>query len=199
MTEYFADDTDYPLQSLTFSPDSTILAGGGLEGVILWDVTTGEVRRLSGHSKPVLSVAFSPDGQRLASGSFDETVIVWNLPSGRPFQTLPGHSMGAASLMFSSGGRWLISGDQQQTIRAWSVETGLMLQTIEGRGQDLALGAGGTLLAFKRTLDDIVLWDIFGVGEVTRLTGGRPLVFSPDSRLLISGSEDGIATLWGVQ
>lgn len=42
------------------------------------------------------------------TGSFDETVVVWNLASAQPLLTLPEHKMGAASLIFSPNGRWLM-------------------------------------------------------------------------------------------
>ena len=36
----------------------------------------------------VWSVAFSPDGQTLASGSQDETVKLWDMPTGECLRTL---------------------------------------------------------------------------------------------------------------
>jgi hypothetical protein len=195
------------MQDLTFSPDGSLLAAGGLDGVILREMATGQTRRLTGHSQPVLSLAFSPDGMRLASGSFDETVVIWDLPAGKILNTLPGHSMGAAGLVFSADGSWLVSGDQQDKIRGWRVENGDLLKTIEGRGQDLALspdtlasrGTGGALLAFKPTIDDVALWDVAAGREVYRQAGERPLAFSPDGRLLVVGAYDGLIRLWGVK
>ena len=37
---------------------------------------------LKGHPEPVFDVAVSPDGRRAVSGSFDNTLMVWDLESG---------------------------------------------------------------------------------------------------------------------
>jgi WD40 repeat protein len=147
----------------------------------------------------VLSAAVSPDGKWLASGSFDTTVIVWDLASGQARHTLPGHGMGAASLIFSPDSTRLISGDQQGAIRVWDVETGQLLRTIAGRGNDLALSPDGAVLVFKETLDDIVLWDVAVGREVHRLVGSRPIAFASDGRRLAAGTHDGVIVLWGVK
>jgi WD40 repeat protein len=40
-------------------------------------------RTVKGHSSWVTGVAFSSDNRRLASGSWDETVKVWDVPTGQ--------------------------------------------------------------------------------------------------------------------
>jgi len=41
------------------------------------------LKTLKGHTDYVLSVCFSPDGKFLASGSGDDTVKLWEMPTGK--------------------------------------------------------------------------------------------------------------------
>src|SRR5262249_5306951 len=75
---------------LVFSPDGRTLAVGitnqeGRESkVLLGEVATGSLRcELPGHLGSIAALAFSPDGATLASGSWDTSVLLWDLV-GRP-------------------------------------------------------------------------------------------------------------------
>ena len=71
------------VESLAFSPNGTRLATGGTwpqQAIRLWDVETGNlIAEFSGHKSNVESLAFSPDGRLLASGSFDGTILLWDM------------------------------------------------------------------------------------------------------------------------
>ena len=80
----------YP-NALAFSPCGKYLASGlwwnrSVETekvpVRLWEVATGEnIATFWGHPTDVQDLAFSPDGTLLASGSFDGTILLWDLKS----------------------------------------------------------------------------------------------------------------------
>jgi RNA polymerase sigma factor (sigma-70 family) len=65
---------------LAFSPDGRLIASSDLADVHLWEAATGKkVRTFRGHRNEMESLTFSANGRRLASGSWDGTVLVWDL------------------------------------------------------------------------------------------------------------------------
>lgn len=88
-------------QTLVFSPDGRTLAGalsnmmyaGGPVGVpvqpnqtfrvAVWELASGRIREeFAGHQNSIGALAFSPDGRTLASGSYDTTILLWDLTGG---------------------------------------------------------------------------------------------------------------------
>jgi WD40 repeat protein/tetratricopeptide (TPR) repeat protein len=113
------------VSDVAFSPDGKTLAMASRLApgkVLLWDVATGNVVTLKGHSAAVLAVAFSPDGRTLASGGNDQTVRLWNVETRRELMQLdPGIvELGeVTTLAFSPDGKQLLAGGQR-TAALWS-------------------------------------------------------------------------------
>jgi WD40 repeat protein len=81
-------DGEYPnIDPIEISPCGQYVAFGevwqpGLEKVPvqLWDIHTGEnIAIFLGHPTDIQCLAFSPDSTILASGSFDHTILLWDL------------------------------------------------------------------------------------------------------------------------
>ena len=81
------------IHAIKYSPDGTKMAVATGIGVWIYETETAdELNLLIGHTKAVSSVAFSPDGTTLASGSYDQTVRLWDVESGREIHTLTAHT-----------------------------------------------------------------------------------------------------------
>lgn len=122
------DNTDFG-SNLAFSRDGTKLA--------VANVDTSEIRvyavatkkpgpALLGHKKDpqgmlrISGVVFNPSGQMLASSSYDHTVIVWDVNSGKAAAILNAGGKGPSAVAWSPDGSVIASGDLDGTITLWA-------------------------------------------------------------------------------
>jgi WD40 repeat protein len=91
--------------------------------------TTWAVRdTLKGHKDRVDHLTFSPDGKRLATASYDGTVKIWDVTTGKLLVTLEGHEGQVNQVAFAPDGKTVATAGEDKTVRIWDVAKGTELQ-----------------------------------------------------------------------
>src|SRR4051812_26350380 len=93
---------------------------------------------LQGHTNEVASVAFSPDGKTLASASYDGTLKLWEVATGKERATLGEYTGCLGCVAFSPDGKTLASGaigspdyfPDLKNVKLWDVATGKVRATL---------------------------------------------------------------------
>ena len=65
------------------------------------------------------------------SSSYDQTVKLWDVSTGRCIRTLTGHTRHIYSISFSPDGQTVASGCADETARLWDVNTGECLKILK--------------------------------------------------------------------
>ena len=196
---------------LSLSRDGKTLVSAGADGHIrIWNVATGQVERtLSGHTNSLYKAVFSPDERLLASSSRDTTARVWDFVTGRELHKLTGFRCSVKSVAFSPGGETLAAVGNDGMLKVWDVTTGREIKSLvhsnspdaDASVYSVVFSRDGKKIYAGNGDGTISEWDA-ATGRETRGWKAHQgsvfvLAFSPDFRLLASGSEDqAVVKLW---
>ena len=193
------------------------------------DVAAGkELRRLAVENSRFTALAFAPDGKTLAAGSSENTLRCWDVASGKELEPPSGHRRPVLAALPVPDGKTLISAGRDSTIRFWDVASGKQTRQLAGKITPRELASyldpdtAKKVRQFEKTPWVLALaltakasgWraavpmarctsDAATGRELHRLRGHdrevRAVDFTPDSRTLVSGGEDGTLRLWDVR
>lgn len=196
------------VQSVVYSPDGQLLATGYSSGDLrVYDVSTGRARiSQHAHRDSIDTVAFSSDGALLATGARDAAVSLWDVATGQQIDSwTPASGEPVEALTFTPDDSQLLVGLNASGMRAYAVDTGDEAWRIDDLNQGapaLAISPDGRWLAFTAYDSGVTVTDM--ATRQTRFAyighGARSesVAFSPDGRLLYTGSLDSTARSWQV-
>ncbi|RKU09975.1 hypothetical protein C6501_14275 [Candidatus Poribacteria bacterium] len=156
---------------VTFSPDGTILATGGMNGEAhLWNINTGEklVTLKAAIREYTKFITFSPDTSMLAVVYVNNHIRLWDLKTNKEINTplTAQKKIWIKKLTFSPDGKTLLI-----TTRDFKIPREIQLWDVKSGQQFPPIRTGHTL-------------------------GIQTLVFSNDGKTLASGDADGTVLLW---
>lgn len=109
------------LQNLRFSPTSSYLSGGGIQGSVwLRNLAGQSVPEFPRHSIRTYEVKFLPDEKTLVTLGWDRAARVWDIESGRQLGLDLEHEDGLSRSNLSPDGQMLATASYDRTVRLWS-------------------------------------------------------------------------------
>lgn len=157
------------------------------------------IRVLTGHTHSVRAIA--AHGDTLVSGSYDSTVRVWQISTGRCVHVLSGHAQKVYSVVLDKKRNRCISGSMDSLVKIWDLDTGACLYTLEGHTMLVGLlDLKDDRLVSAAADSTLRIWDPANgrCKHMLMAHTGAITCFEHDGRKVISGSERTVK-MWDVR
>ncbi|HWY87934.1 MAG TPA: sigma-70 family RNA polymerase sigma factor, partial [Gemmataceae bacterium] len=216
---------DPPVGQANFSPDGKVIVAKHRDLLMrMWDSASGKLLHTLSLKKGQTGtwfphpLAFSRDSRLLATASQyyqDMTMRVWEMATGKELSRFPlNDNTSAECLAFTPDAKYLVvahgspemenpTAPEARCLRLWDLKSGREVQRFD-RSTDvyeLAISPDGKTVAGASSRN-VILWELVSGKERGRFVGHAnkiaALAFSPEGRLLASGSWDYTALLWDV-
>lgn len=217
----FVSDSESTLTDFALSPDGNLLAAGNADGAVwVWAITSDQRQALpQGKNVAVAAVHFLPDGKSLFTATWSGEADIWDIDNRAVRQQVKHDKRILASAM-SAQGRYVASASYDGNLKVMDVSSGNIILSVDlgALPSTIAFSPDQRFLAVSRGSVPRDGWLLFKQGlnrEPSRVTifdlasqqtlidlphpdWVSTIAFSPDSRLLFSGGEDGAVRVWKV-
>ena len=180
---------------LAYRKDGKLLIAGDADGhANIYDVSVSKsiIRRLRGHDGKISSAAFVPDNIRVATAGDDQTVKIWDIPTGQVISSLRGH-VDAVKCLVTVGETAIISAGADGRIVYWDLRSYSEVLSVSHGGpvERLAMFGSGALM-FSVGGGIVRLWDVRTMTEVKDSVSSKHT--KPVTSLVVSECGDFVAS-----
>jgi len=166
---------------------------------------------LKGHENNICGVAFIAGTRLLVTGSYDGSIRVWDLDTGKQVgEPLLGHDAQVKRVAASPDGRWIVSGGGNGSILVWEVGTNMKelkrvpisINDHEGPVSDVVFAPDSETFASASLDQTVSVWKretgkiLFGPLDLGSLV--QSVAYSPDGTQLAAGTNKHII-IWNTE
>ena len=208
---YTLNDHQGTVDSLVFTPDSSMLISGGGRNdaqMRIWSLKTGKsLTQIRAQRSGILAMAIDPLSKNLISGGEDSGINIWDWQSGEYQSAILEHKSSVTALAITPDGRTLVSGGLDG-MKVWNLATlpqspYYTLADIGNVTNAIAVNPNGFLVANGDSDGTVKFWNIRTGNYISqfkphdKMISG--LVFTPDGQTLITASHDHTIKIWDLQ
>ncbi len=185
-----------------FSADGNyIIIANGNKTPTLWNAKTGNlIAKLEADSDQVFGAAFSPNNQLTATSDLDGVTRIWKTATGELAASVGSKKERSYFTAWSADGERVVTNALKKDARVWNARNGEPLFTLDGsKAASVVFSPDGKLIATTPQQNKKIMAQIWSA-ENGKLLASVPrqksedrafsLVWSPDSRMLVTPSSD---------
>merc|ERR1711890_216318 len=161
---------------------------------------------LHGHGHFISDVVLSSDGHFALSGSWDKTLRLWDLSTGKTTRRFEDHTKDVLSVAFSADNRQIVSAARDKTIKLWNTLAQCKYTIQEDGHQDwvscvrFSPNNQNPIIVSAGWDKYVKVWNLTNCKLKTNHIGHtgylNTVTMSPDGSLCTSGGKDAKAMLW---
>ncbi|KAG2344423.1 WD40 repeat-like protein [Suillus weaverae] len=156
---------------------------------------------LKGHESYVMDVTFIPGTRLLTACSYDKSIRIWDLDTGKQKgEPLLGHHGTVWTVSASPDGHWIVSGGEDGSILVWEVATNTRVPVSfkghKGSVWSIAFAPDNETFASTSLDDTVCVWQRKSgnivLGPLKVGSDANSVVYSPDGIKLAAGADNHI-------
>jgi WD40 repeat protein len=188
--------------SLAYDRTGDRLAVGYQSSVGVFRTSDGKLLKLIHLPREALNgVGLNPSGTQVVTADELGTARVWDAASGRQLLVLSGANGNLYTAYYSPDGGRIVTAGEDGTARIWDASTGRQLAALAGHVgtvRSAEFNRNGTEVVTAGEDGTARIWSALPPDEEADLTNAyvNSVAYAPDGRHFLTGSADGIVTIW---